>query len=59
MYNGVLLLNFKVPSKIVANDNLNVVNYFPGKIRPDISCELSARQTIHMTCQALFSLKYN
>ena len=25
----------------------------------DISCELSARQTIHMKCQALFSQKNN
>ena len=32
-------------------------NYFSEKIRPGISCELSARQTIHMKCQALFSLK--
>ena len=24
---------------------------------PDISCELSARQTIHMKCQVLFSVR--
>ena len=30
-----------------------------GKIRLDISFELSAKQTIHMKCQVLFSLKDN
>ena len=32
-------------------------NHFSEQIRLGISCELSARQTIHMHCQALFSLK--
>ena len=31
---------------------------FQRKVRLGISCELSARQTIHMQCQALFSLKH-
>ena len=31
--------------------------YFSEKIRLDISCESSARQTIYMNCQALLSLK--
>ena len=30
--------------------------YFSEKIKFDISCESSAQQMIHMTCQALFSL---
>ena len=30
---------------------------FSDRIKLDSSCELSARQTIHMNCQALFSLK--
>ena len=41
--------------KIVADDML-IVSYFSDK-EPDISCESSASQTIHMKCQALFSLK--
>ena len=32
------------------------LNIFSEK-KLDISCELSAEQTIHMKCQALFSLK--
>ena len=31
--------------------------FFLEKIRFDISCESSARQTIHMKCQILFSQK--
>ena len=31
--------------------------YFSEKIRLDVSYESSAVQTIHMKCQALFSLK--
>ena len=33
-----------------------IVSYFSDK-GSDISCESSASQTIHMKCQALFSLK--
>ena len=31
--------------------------FFPEKTSLDISCELSAKQTIHMKCQDLFSLE--
>ena len=31
--------------------------FFSEKIGLNISCELSVGQTIHMTCQSLFSLK--
>ena len=30
---------------------------FSEKTSPNISCELSAKQTMHMKCQDLFSLK--
>ena len=30
--------------------------FFQRKIRLDISCELSARQMIHMKCHVIFSL---
>ena len=43
-------------SKIVA-DNIVFFYYFSEKIKLGISCESSARQMIHMKCQALFSLK--
>ena len=33
--------------------------YFSEKTSLDISCELSAKQTIHMKCQDLFSLNDN
>ena len=52
------LLTLEVLSKIVADDILKLILLvFKKKIRLDISCELSALQTIHMICQALFSLK--
>ena len=38
-------------------DYEDMINYISEKIRLGISCELSAWQTIHMKCQALFSLK--
>ena len=34
-----------------------IVIFFSEKISLDISCQLSARQTIHMKYQVLFSLK--
>ena len=34
-----------------------VLNYFSEILRLGISCELSARQTIHMKCQAIFCLQ--
>ena len=43
-------------SKIVADDILIICYYFSEKIRLGISCELSARQMIHMKSQVLFSL---
>ena len=33
--------------------------FFSERLRHVISCESSARQTIHMKCQVLFSLKNN
>ena len=40
----------------LGGNSVNIVS--PSeKIRLEISCELSARQTIHMKSQALFSLK--
>ena len=50
-------IDLKVPSKIVTDDILNYYYEFSAKIWPDISCELYARQMIHMAYQALFSLK--
>ena len=43
----------KVPSKIIADDIL----IFSRKISLDVSCELFAKQMIHMKCCTLFSLK--
>ena len=45
-------------TKIVA-DNTVIILLFLEKIRLHMSCELSARQTIHTKCQFLFSLKNN
>ena len=45
-----------MPSKVVA-DNILIFYSFSKKIRCVIPYELSARQTIHMKCQALFSQK--
>ena len=50
-------LTVKASSKTAADDILFFFHYFSEKIRLDISCELSARQTVHMKCQALFPLK--
>ena len=36
-----------------------VCAFFLEKIRLDITCKLSAKQTIHMKCQVVFSLKTN
>ena len=43
-------------SKIVADD-IHFSHYFSNKKILGISCEPSARQTVHTKCQALFSLK--
>ena len=45
-------LILKMLSKIAAND---ILNLFPGKMRFDISYELSAKQMINMKCLNLFS----
>ena len=48
----------KVSSKIVADKSI-FYHYFSENMSPDTSCELSARQMIHIhiKCQALFSQK--
>ena len=50
-------LTVKAPSKICSRRQLNFFLYFSEKTSLDISCELSDKQTIHMKCQDLFSLK--
>ena len=50
-------LSLKYKASLLADNNLKLILYFSEKLRLDISCELSARQTIHMKCQFLFSLK--
>ena len=50
-------LTLKSLRKIVTEDILNCFNYFSEKIRLGILCELSAKQTIHMKWQVLFSRK--
>ena len=52
-----LNLNIKALSKIVADKIPNHFDYFSEKIRLGTSHESSARQIIHMNCQALFFLK--
>ena len=48
----------KSTKQVEADDILKLIFFFfQRKIRFDISCELSARQTVHMKYQALFSLK--
>ena len=54
--NKIVLLTLKAPSKIVAND-IQIFFFFSEKTSLDISCESSAKQTIYMKCQDLFSLK--
>ena len=52
------ILILKVPISTAADDIFKYFPfYFPEKNRPDISCELSARQTLHMKCLALISEK--
>ena len=50
-------LTLKPPIAAAADNNFDYFFYLPEKTSPDISCELSAKQTIHMKCQNLFSLK--
>ena len=50
------LILLKLPIPTTADDILKYfVFVFSGEIRLDISCESSARQTIHMKFQVLFS----
>ena len=58
------LLTLKVPSKIRSRQHYNFffclfiyLFFFLDKTSLDISCELSAWQTVHMKCQNLFSAK--
>ena len=51
-------LTLKAPSKICSRRH-SLFFYFSEKTSLDISCESSAKQTIHMKCQDLFSLKNN
>ena len=49
------VLTLKVP--ITTEQTTILFFFFSEKTSLDISCESSARQTIHMKCQDLFSLK--
>ena len=52
------VLTLKAKITTAADDNLLLLFLFSEKISLDISCESSAaKQTIHMKCQDLFSLK--
>ena len=59
---NVVLIRITIPLKgpitTAANDTLIFI-YFSLKIWLDMSWELSARQTIHMKCKVIFSLKTN
>ena len=52
---------FQEPSLFISADDTLFYFYFylSKKIRFDVSSESSARQRIHIKCQALFSLKNN
>ena len=58
-YESGQTLTLKAPSKICSRRHLFLVVFFnfSKKTSLDISCELSAKQTIHMKYQDLFSLK--
>ena len=51
------ILTLKVPSIYCSRQQLKKCFYFSEKTSLDISCESSAKQTIGMKCQDLFSLK--
>ena len=56
--NTEVLLTLKMPITTAADEILNFsFYYFSEKISLNISCELSAKQTIHMKYQYWFSLK--
>ena len=47
-----------MPITTAADENFDFIFfYLSEKTNPDISCELSAKEMIHMKCQDLFSLK--
>ena len=51
-------LTLKAPSKICSRQHSFFFFFFFFREKSlDISCESSAKQTIHMKCQDLFSLK--
>ena len=50
-------LSLKAPSKICSRRHSNFLFYFSEKTSLDILCESSAKQTIHIKCQDLLSLK--
>ena len=47
----------RLPDLVIIIIIIIAIVIFQRKTRLDISCELSAQQTIHMKCQALFPLK--
>ena len=51
------ILTLKTPSKICSRRRSKIFFYFSEKTSLDISCESSAKQTIHIKYQDLFSLK--
>ena len=54
----VFVLTLKAPVTTAADEIFFYFFFiFSEKTSLDISCELSAKQTIHMKCQDLFSLK--
>ena len=50
-------LTLNAPITTAADDSFYFFFYFSEKTSLDIPCESSAKQTIHMKCQDLFSLK--
>ena len=50
-------LTLRVPITTKADDSFHFWFYFQKKTSLDISCESSAKQTIHLKYQDLFSLK--
>ena len=50
-------LTLKALITTAADDILNYCFHVSDKIRLGISCESSAKQTIHMECQVLFCMK--
>ena len=63
MANYIFLMQFDNDTSVIKYMHIttsadDILKYLE-KIRIDMSCELSASQTIRMKCQALFSLKKN